>query len=99
MLFHRQHPTFFSLTLTHGQLLDLNVAKDHINDSASAAKMGSVMQDTLQRFFRLPLISVAAIEGYALGGGAELTTSCDYRILSHSTVVRFVVWLIWGRIA
>ncbi|CAG8526657.1 10740_t:CDS:2 [Paraglomus brasilianum] len=77
--------------------LDLNIAKDHINDSTSAAKMGSVMQDTLLRFFRLPLVSVAAIEGYALGGGAELTTSCDYRILSHSAVVRFVATsTVWG---
>lgn len=28
---------------------------------------------------RLPLISVAMVEGKALGGGAELTTACDFR--------------------
>lgn len=28
---------------------------------------------------RLPLISVALVEGRALGGGAELTTACDFR--------------------
>lgn len=28
---------------------------------------------------RLPLISVALVEGKALGGGAELTTACDFR--------------------
>uniref|UniRef100_A0A8C8DK32 Ethylmalonyl-CoA decarboxylase n=1 Tax=Oryzias sinensis TaxID=183150 RepID=A0A8C8DK32_9TELE len=27
----------------------------------------------------LPLISVALVEGNALGGGAELTTACDFR--------------------
>lgn len=28
---------------------------------------------------RLPLISVAVVEGRALGGGAELVTACDFR--------------------
>lgn len=34
-----------------------------------------------EQFFqcRLPLISVALVEGKALGGGAELTTACDFR--------------------
>ncbi|XP_041602572.1 ethylmalonyl-CoA decarboxylase isoform X1 [Vulpes lagopus] len=40
------------------------------------------MQNTLTRLMRLPLISVALIQGRALGGGAEVTTACDFR--SHS---------------
>jgi len=30
---------------------------------------------------RLPLISMALVEGRALGGGAELTTACDFRCI------------------
>ncbi|XP_069455120.1 ethylmalonyl-CoA decarboxylase isoform X5 [Ovis canadensis] len=37
------------------------------------------MQNTLTRFMRLPLISVALVQGQALGGGAEVTTACDFR--------------------
>ena len=37
------------------------------------------MQNTLTYMQRLPLISVAFIEGKAMGGGAELSTACDFR--------------------
>lgn len=37
------------------------------------------MQNTLTELQRLPLITVAFIEGKALGGGAELATACDFR--------------------
>ncbi|CAG8768150.1 16366_t:CDS:2, partial [Racocetra fulgida] len=49
--------------------LDLSVAKDHILTPENGKKMSLLMQDTLFRFGQLPLISVAAVEGYALGGG------------------------------
>lgn len=39
---------------------------------------------------QLPIISIAAIEGPAIGGGAELSTACDHRILSRSAKVQFV---------
>ncbi|XP_049336533.1 ethylmalonyl-CoA decarboxylase isoform X2 [Astyanax mexicanus] len=40
--------------------------------------------------FRLPLISVALVEGKALGGGAELTTACDFRLMTSDAVIQFV---------
>ncbi|CAI2163145.1 14775_t:CDS:10 [Funneliformis geosporum] len=70
--------------------LDLSVAKNHILTKENGKKMSSLMQDTLLRFSRLPLISIAAIEGHALGGGAELTTACDHRCISVAAKIRFV---------
>lgn len=46
---------------------------------------------------RLPLISVALVEGRALGGGAELTTACDFRYNSKCVyvVIHNSVQLYW----
>lgn len=38
----------------------------------------------------LPLISVAAVDGAAIGGGAELCTSCDFRVAGPNSSIRFV---------
>lgn len=37
------------------------------------------MQNTLTLFQLLPMITVAAVKGNALGGGAEITTAADFR--------------------
>lgn len=42
------------------------------------------------RFSRLHLITAVLIEGRALGGGAELTTAADFRLMAHNAKVEFV---------
>ncbi|XP_051881027.1 ethylmalonyl-CoA decarboxylase isoform X2 [Pristis pectinata] len=39
---------------------------------------------------RLPLISVALVQGKALGGGAEVATACDFRLMTSGSEIRFV---------
>ncbi|KAE9193260.1 hypothetical protein PF004_g21062 [Phytophthora fragariae] len=69
---------------------DLRVARQELNSREAGAAMGALMVDTLTRFRRLPLVSVAVIEGGAFGGGAELATACDFRIIESNAVIQFV---------
>ncbi|KAF4321619.1 hypothetical protein BBO99_00000740 [Phytophthora kernoviae] len=69
---------------------DLRVAQQELASSEAGAAMGALMIDTLTRFRRLPLVSIACIEGGAYGGGAELATACDFRILESNAVIQFV---------
>ncbi|XP_009081287.1 PREDICTED: ethylmalonyl-CoA decarboxylase [Acanthisitta chloris] len=68
---------------------DLNVVKE-ISNSQDGMNMCMFMQSTLTRLMRLPLISVALVQGKAFGGGAELTTACDFRLMTPGSEIRFV---------
>ncbi|XP_050530334.1 ethylmalonyl-CoA decarboxylase-like isoform X2 [Daktulosphaira vitifoliae] len=69
---------------------DLNMAKK-ANTAKDGYAMGTYMHYILDRFQKLPFITVAYIDGTgALGGGAELCTACDYRLINHSATIGFV---------
>ncbi|PKK33319.1 ethylmalonyl-CoA decarboxylase 1, transcript variant X2 [Columba livia] len=68
---------------------DLNAVKA-MSNSQDGMNMCMFMQNTLTRLMRLPLISVALVQGKAIGGGAELTTACDFRLMAPGSEIRFV---------
>ncbi|XP_072264973.1 ethylmalonyl-CoA decarboxylase isoform X2 [Pyxicephalus adspersus] len=68
---------------------DLNAVKA-ISNPKDGILMCMLMQNTLTRLQRLPLISVALVQGKALGGGAELCTACDFRLMTEDSEIRFV---------
>ena len=49
-----------------------------------------LISSTLHRLHGLGVVSVAAVEGGAHGGGAELSVSCDRRVVGDGASIRFV---------
>ncbi|KAK3089096.1 hypothetical protein FSP39_000721 [Pinctada imbricata] len=68
---------------------DLNFVKQ-IFSHEEGLEMSEFMHNVMTRLYNLPLISVALLEGVAYGGGAEIATACDFRVMSDQAKLGFV---------
>ena len=69
---------------------DLRDVRAHLLCEEAAVGMPQVMGDALDRLSSLPVLVVAAVEGAALGGGAELLTAADWVVSSDAARIGFV---------
>lgn len=57
-----------------------------LRDRRRSEALAGINRSLFDRIARLPQPTVAAVSGYALGGGAELTYACDVRIATSTAV-------------
>ena len=61
--------------------LDLNLAKQCLNTPEKGLLMQSFMTDALNRIRNASAVSVCVLNGPAIGGGSELITATDFRLM------------------
>ncbi len=69
---------------------DLRSVREHLLDRHAAAAMADVMTWALDGLWMHAGVVVAAVEGAALGGGAEWLTACDQIIVGQDARIGFV---------
>ncbi|CAF0740146.1 unnamed protein product [Didymodactylos carnosus] len=69
---------------------DLETIKYLLKSEQGGFQMATLMHSILTKFRHLPLVTVALINGRAMGGGAELCTMFDYRLMTLNSSIQFV---------
>ena len=69
---------------------DLKVVRAQVDSPDFARRMSLFMRDLTERIAAAPLVSAVALDGSAIGGGAELSTCADWRFIAQDATIRFV---------
>ena len=69
---------------------DLKLVRAQVDSPDFARRMSLFMRDLTERVAASPLVSAVALDGAAVGGGAELCTCADWRFIAQDATIRFV---------
>ncbi|MEP6994736.1 MAG: enoyl-CoA hydratase/isomerase family protein [Acidobacteriota bacterium] len=62
---------------------------DHVPEPAPIERMLAAMRDVLEALVRTPAITLAAVSGACLGGGAEIVAACDLALATDDARIGF----------
>ena len=71
--------------ISGGDVKDLASLRTH----SGAAGMATRMRDVLDRLASFPALTLAVVNGHALGGGAEVAIACDLRVAVDDVSIAF----------
>lgn len=63
---------------------------DHDTEETTGKRLATTMGDALRRMHALPYPVIAAVNAHAYGGGWEILTACDIRIMAEDATLNFV---------
>lgn len=64
-----------------------DLAERRAMSQLQVAKFLADLRDTLGKLESLPMPTIAAIDGPALGGGLELSLACDLRVVGNKGII------------
>lgn len=79
LIFTSENPNIF---IAGADLGEMGSSSEDYDIAAGAKKM----QDIFNELEQLPIPTIAAINGHALGGGCEFALACDFRIMGAGTI-------------
>ena len=69
---------------------DFGLAKEVLTTPEHGSAMSGFMSDALNALRSSDIVSVCLLNGPAVGGGAEITTSCDFRLMTPASYATFI---------
>ena len=82
----RERPPGAVVVTGGGRIFAAGAQIDEFGGPAEAAVITRAFHGALDALAAIPRMVIAAVGGYALGGGCELALACDYRIASERAV-------------
>ena len=81
------HAVIFTAGKSHSFSSGADLKERQEMDEADILSYVSVLRETFNEIALLPMPTIAAIKGLALGGGCELSLACDIRVMEESAVI------------
>ena len=83
------HKTRILVLRGNGPVFSAGLDLGESTDRRRWAKAASMVKEVLSTLYQTPLVTIAAVQGAALGGGAGLVAACDFAVADRAAKIGF----------